>query len=192
MIFVILFSLYFYYKSSAEYCFILLGVCLFDFVLGNILGHTDNVMARKIMVALNVVVNIGMLCYFKYLNLIVATFADGSVLTKTKCTTGAPAALKLTVEETAAQPDDYAIVTCSFLDADGREVPTASNSVSFCCRGDGIIHATGADPSDHSSPYLHYRKAFSGTITVAVKSTGNGPIYHTARSEGLLSAYTEL
>ena len=76
MIFVILFSLYFYYKSSAEYCFILLGVCLFDFVLGNILGHTENVMARKIMVALNVVVNIGMLCYFKYLNLIVATFAD--------------------------------------------------------------------------------------------------------------------
>ena len=123
---------------------------------------------------------------------IVATFADGSVLTKTKCTTGAPAALKLTVEETAAQPDDYAIVTCSFLDADGREVPTASNSVSFCCRGDGIIHATGADPSDHSSPYLHDRKAFSGTITVAVKRTGNGPIYLTARSEGLLSAYTEL
>lgn len=76
MIFVILFSLYFYYKSSAEYCFILLGVCLFDFVLGNILGHTENIKARKVMVAVNVVVNIGMLCYFKYLNLILQTFAD--------------------------------------------------------------------------------------------------------------------
>lgn len=123
---------------------------------------------------------------------IVATFADGSVLTKTKCTTGAPAALKLTVEETAAQPDDYAIVTCSFLDADGREVPTASNSVSFCCRGDGIIHATGADPSDPTSPYLHDRKAFNGKITVAVKRTGNGPILLIARGDNLQSTYIQL
>lgn len=76
MIFVILFSLYFYYKSSAEYCFILLGVCLFDFVLGNMLGNTTNITAKKVMVAINVVVNVGMLCYFKYLNLIVSTFAD--------------------------------------------------------------------------------------------------------------------
>lgn len=76
MIFVILFSLYFYYKSSAEYCFILLGVCIFDFILGNILGHTAGKPARKAMVAINVIVNIGMLCYFKYLNLIISTFAD--------------------------------------------------------------------------------------------------------------------
>ena len=38
MIFVILFSLYFYYKSSAECCFILLGVCVFDYILGIGLG----------------------------------------------------------------------------------------------------------------------------------------------------------
>lgn len=37
MVFVILFSLYFYYKSSAEYCFILLGVCVADYVLGYML-----------------------------------------------------------------------------------------------------------------------------------------------------------
>ncbi|MDE6177290.1 MAG: hypothetical protein K2F71_07090 [Paramuribaculum sp.] len=34
MVFVILFSLYFYYKSSAEYCWILLGVCISDYLLG--------------------------------------------------------------------------------------------------------------------------------------------------------------
>ncbi len=39
MTFVILFSLYFYYKSSAEYCFILLGVCISDYLLGILLGE---------------------------------------------------------------------------------------------------------------------------------------------------------
>ncbi|MDE5835682.1 MAG: MBOAT family protein, partial [Paramuribaculum sp.] len=38
LIFVILFSLYFYYKSSAEYCFILLGVCISDYILGIFMG----------------------------------------------------------------------------------------------------------------------------------------------------------
>ena len=33
-LFVIAFSLYFYYKSSAECCFILLGVCVSDYLLG--------------------------------------------------------------------------------------------------------------------------------------------------------------
>jgi beta-galactosidase len=123
---------------------------------------------------------------------VVATFADGTVLIESKHTTSAPVSLRLTVEECANAPEEIALVTCNFFDADGREVPTASNAVSFNCRGDGFIYATGADPSDHSSPYLHDRKAFSGTITVAVKRTGDGPIYLTARSEGLLSCYTEL
>ncbi len=76
MIFVILFSLYFYYKSSAGYCFVLLGVCVFDFVLGNLLGAARNDTLRKTMVAVNVVVNVGMLVYFKYFNLLIRTFAD--------------------------------------------------------------------------------------------------------------------
>ena len=42
LVFVILFSLYFYYKSSAEYCFILLFVCVSDYVLGLLTG-----MARR-------------------------------------------------------------------------------------------------------------------------------------------------
>lgn len=41
MIFVILFSLYFYYKSSAECCFLLLGVCLSDYILARLLHSTD-------------------------------------------------------------------------------------------------------------------------------------------------------
>lgn len=43
MTFVILFSLYFYYKSSAEYCFILLGVCISDYLLGILLGNAGEI-----------------------------------------------------------------------------------------------------------------------------------------------------
>ena len=57
-IFVILFSLYFYYKSSAECCFILLGVCVSDYVLGLILGNSHRKSVRTGIVALNVVINV--------------------------------------------------------------------------------------------------------------------------------------
>lgn len=78
MIFVILFSLYFYYKSSAEYCFILLGTCIFDYVLGLIMGRVapKHRVAGRWLIAVNVVVNVGMLVYFKYFNLLYETFAN--------------------------------------------------------------------------------------------------------------------
>lgn len=74
-IFVILFSLYFYYKSSAECCFILLGVCVSDYLLGLWMGAVKNDIVRRGIVALNVVVNVGMLIYFKYTNLLLDTFS---------------------------------------------------------------------------------------------------------------------
>lgn len=76
MIFVILFSLYFYYKSSAEYCFILLGVCVSDFILGQWMGRVKSKAAKKGIIWLNVLLNLGMLVYFKYFNLLWSTFAN--------------------------------------------------------------------------------------------------------------------
>lgn len=78
LIFVILFSLYFYYKSSAECCFILLGVCFFDFLLGKAMGKVAprSRAGGRWLVFLNVVVNVGMLVYFKYFNLLYETFAN--------------------------------------------------------------------------------------------------------------------
>jgi len=75
MVFVILFSLYFYYKSSAECCFILLGVCVSDFVLGRLMGIASR-QAQRWIIALNVALNLGMLVYFKYFNLLLDTFAS--------------------------------------------------------------------------------------------------------------------
>lgn len=76
LLFVIAFSLYFYYKSSAEYCFILLFVCIFDFVLGKLLGGCTRNWVRRLIVGVNVFVNVGMLCYFKYFNLLYEAFAN--------------------------------------------------------------------------------------------------------------------
>ena len=71
MLVVIAFSLYFYYKSSAECVFILAGVCVSDWLLGMWLGVAGREWLRKALVALNVVVNVGMLVYFKYFNLMI-------------------------------------------------------------------------------------------------------------------------
>ena len=73
MIFVTLFSLYFYYKSSGIYVVCLLLVAVSDYLIGRILGRTTNRAARKWCVATSAIINMGMLCYFKYTTLIVDT-----------------------------------------------------------------------------------------------------------------------
>ena len=75
-VFVILFSVYFYYKSSAECCFILLGVCVSDYLLGLWMGSERRTAVKRMIVALNVVINVGMLVYFKYFNLLLSTLAS--------------------------------------------------------------------------------------------------------------------
>jgi len=76
MLLVIAFSLYFYYKSSEWCVFILCGVCLSDYILGLLLGRARGELLRKGLVALNVVINVGMLVYFKYVNLLFDAFTS--------------------------------------------------------------------------------------------------------------------
>lgn len=73
MIFVTLFSLYFYYKSSGIYILCLLLVTVSDFLLGRQLGKCTDAKKRKFYVASSAIINLGMLCYFKYTTLIVTT-----------------------------------------------------------------------------------------------------------------------
>lgn len=73
MIFTILFSLYFYYKSSGLCVLILVGVALSDWLLGLCMGATRRDWLRRVLVGLNICVNVGMLAYFKYFNLIADT-----------------------------------------------------------------------------------------------------------------------
>ncbi len=76
MIAAILFSLYFYYKSSAGCVFILIGVCLFDYCLGRLMGRLTNDAVRRAVVAVNVMVNVGMLVWFKYFNMLADAFCS--------------------------------------------------------------------------------------------------------------------
>ena len=66
--YVILFSLYFYYKTSGLYLLLLLFTATSDFLIGGRLARTASPAARKGWVSLSVAINLGMLGYFKYTN----------------------------------------------------------------------------------------------------------------------------
>lgn len=71
LIFVTLFSLYFYYKTSGMYFLLLIFTATFDFFIGRALGRSERRGTRQWLVGLSVLLNIGMLCYFKYTNFLI-------------------------------------------------------------------------------------------------------------------------
>lgn len=77
---VILFSLYFYYKSTYYYCIILLAICACDYVIGRLFAYTNVQWKRKLLVSISVISNIGILVSFKYLDLLIKTFSDPSIV----------------------------------------------------------------------------------------------------------------
>ena len=70
--YVVLFSLYFYYKLSGIYVLLLLAVALSDFLIGGRVGRLrDAGRGTKGWVALSVVINVAILTYFKATNFFV-------------------------------------------------------------------------------------------------------------------------
>lgn len=76
LIYVLLFSLYFYYLSSGMYFLVLLFVATSDYFIGRALGPERSHGRRKALVALSVVINLGLLCYFKYTNFFIGLVND--------------------------------------------------------------------------------------------------------------------
>lgn len=76
MIYVSLFSVFFYYKTGGIYFFLLILVSITDFLIGYLLSKTEIKPYRKGLVALSVLINLGMLVYFKYTNLFVQITND--------------------------------------------------------------------------------------------------------------------
>ena len=68
LLYVICFSLYFYYKTSGWFVLVLIGLSLSDFTIGYFIANLRSRAGRKWLLALSLTLNLGMLCYFKYTN----------------------------------------------------------------------------------------------------------------------------
>jgi D-alanyl-lipoteichoic acid acyltransferase DltB (MBOAT superfamily) len=65
-LYLLLFSLFFYYKSSGIYFLLLLFSTTLDFHIAKAIYRNHRDLVRKLLVALSLVVNLGLLAYFKY------------------------------------------------------------------------------------------------------------------------------
>ena len=76
------------------------------------------------------------------------------VAVDTVLTAGAPAALRLSLEDNNGRPyaadgQDVALLRCAVVDAGGRVVPGASNKVTFTVSGPGAVYGVGnGDPAN--------------------------------------------
>jgi len=73
ILFVTLFSYYFYYKSSGHFFIILLFISITDFFIGRAIHRSQKKNHRQLLVFLTLFIDLGLLIYFKYTNLIVET-----------------------------------------------------------------------------------------------------------------------
>ncbi len=76
ILYVIAFSLYFYYKSSGIYFLLLVAVAASDYLLAHAIHRTPWQWLRRLFVAVSVAVNLGLLGYFKYTNFLVDIAGD--------------------------------------------------------------------------------------------------------------------
>ncbi len=74
MIYVILFSLYFYYKSSGGYFVLLILATVVDFSLAHLIFRSNTKWKKKMFIIIALIVNLGMLGYFKYTNFLFDSF----------------------------------------------------------------------------------------------------------------------
>lgn len=76
IVYVTLFSLYFYYKSSGIYFLLLIFTATSDYLIGHWMSQVaTNQKQRKLLVLLSLCVNLGMLAYFKYTNFLADVFS---------------------------------------------------------------------------------------------------------------------
>lgn len=68
IVFVVAFSLYFYYKSSGLFFLLLVGTSLLDWTLSRLLVKQKSGLRRRLCVVVSVVASLSILGYFKYAN----------------------------------------------------------------------------------------------------------------------------
>lgn len=76
ILFITCFSYYFYYKSSGLYFFILLFISVSDFAIGHLIAKAGTQLKKRWWAALSLIVDLGILFYFKYTNFLFQTVSD--------------------------------------------------------------------------------------------------------------------
>ncbi len=74
-LYVTLFSLFFYYKSSGIYVIMLACSIFFNFGAAHLLSRMENGFRRKLLLIASVTLNLGILGYYKYTNFILENFS---------------------------------------------------------------------------------------------------------------------
>lgn len=74
IIYLTLFSLFFFYKASGMYFLLLLLAATVDYNLSRWIHASEDPVRRKSLLVFSVVINLGLLAYFKYTNLFIDTF----------------------------------------------------------------------------------------------------------------------
>ncbi len=119
------------------------------------------------------------------------------VLTQRRETTGVPAKLVLRPDrqKISADGEDVSVIAVEVLDRQGRQVPVASNEVTFKTTGPGRLIGVGnGDPSCHEpdkpgSPTEGRRSAFNGLCMALVQASKQpGEIRIEASAPGLEAA----
>ncbi len=118
---------------------------------------------------------------------------DGvTILEKSRKTAGDAASITLKADrkEILADGQDLSFVTVSLADANGIEIPIASQKVSFSLDGPGeIVGVDNGDPTSHLSLKGKEMNLFNGLCLVVVKSTSTeGTITLKAQVDGLPDA----
>ena len=75
-LFVLAFSYYFYYKSSGIYFFLLAVVTCSDYLIADVIYTTRSRWGRKLLVALSLIIDLGLLGFFKYTNFFGQLWSD--------------------------------------------------------------------------------------------------------------------
>jgi D-alanyl-lipoteichoic acid acyltransferase DltB (MBOAT superfamily) len=76
ILYVVCFSVFFYYKSSGMYFLLLLFTTIVDYTLSYFLYRETRELQRKLYVWFSVIINLTFLGYFKYTNFLIGNYND--------------------------------------------------------------------------------------------------------------------
>lgn len=76
IVYVILFSLFFYYKCSGVYFWLLIFSSVLDYSLSKLIYEEKNQFYRKFYLVTSLIINLGLLIYFKYTNFLIENVND--------------------------------------------------------------------------------------------------------------------